>query len=98
MCNASRWVREWFQRDALQCYATTATAAKVSVALRIMTVRVNISITAWPKRLVDSEGALMLEVFMTVFSEVAQPSCRRRKHLASRCLRSNRDYAFMMEI
>lgn len=57
----------------------------------MMTVRVSISITAWPKRLVDSVGLAMFEVFIGVFSEVAQPLCRSNKHLTLRRLRSNRD-------
>jgi hypothetical protein len=55
--------------------------------------RVSISITAWPKRLRDSVGSvdkIKFEFCIGVFSEVAQSPCRRRKHLASRCLRSNR--------
>ncbi|HEY2836256.1 MAG TPA: hypothetical protein VGI89_06780, partial [Rhizomicrobium sp.] len=61
------------------------------MALKMMTVRVSISITAWPKRLVDSVGVLMLEGFIGVFSEVAQPLCRRRKQPTLRALRSNRE-------
>jgi len=55
----SRRIKGKNRRDATRDQATAATAAKVSVALKMMTVRVSISITAWPKRLVDSVGALM---------------------------------------
>jgi len=87
----SRRIRGWNRRDGSAGQATAATAAKVSVALKMMTVRVSISITAWPKRLVDSVGALMFEVFIGVFSEVAQTLCRSRQCLTLRRLRSNRD-------
>src|SRR6185437_526639 len=80
-------------QDASQGQATAATAAKVRVALRIMTVRVSISITTWPKRLRDSVGIvdrIMFEFCIGVFSEVAKPLCRRRKQATLRRLRSNR--------
>jgi len=82
------------RRDTWQYQATAATAAKVSVALKTMTVRVNISIMTWPKRLVASVGVLMFDDFIGVFSEVAQSLCRRRKQLTLRRLRSNREPQF----
>jgi hypothetical protein len=63
--------------DASRYQATAATAAKVSVALRMMTMRVSNSITAWPKRLLDSVGLAMFDVFIGVLSEVAQSLCRK---------------------
>src|SRR3569832_2262420 len=60
----------------------------------MMTVRVSISLTTWPKRLVDSVGVLMLEVFMTVFYKVVQSLCRSGRQPTLRALRSNRDAYF----